>query len=509
MSTLRFLLPGCAALVAESVAGAQSARESALRGVVLDSIEMRPLAGAVVQLVALPVKSAPLLATSDSAGAFSFDTLAPGSYLLGFSHARLDSLGLETGQVRLELRLAATVVAALGVPSAASMVRAACKTDIAKDSTGILRGFARSARDGFPVPRARVRVEWPEFVLGRQGMREVTRSIDAQANESGRFVICEVPLGTTVLTRVYAGADSSGVLELGMPETGLLRRDLVLGDASHAVDMLERDVGAGAIAAPTRTDGVTPEAARTGTARIRGIIVRSDDGTPVEGATLRLFGSVGEATTRGDGTFLLTEVASGTQMLEVRAIGFAPGRLAVDVMGSGDTAAEIVLRSASPSLTEGTTLLDTLRVRTDADRLALSAMSVRRAFETRRQSGVGVFLTDSIIRSRNVQLPSELFRGVSGITVTSCSGGQGVYMRASASFNASKGLCLPTVFLDAARAPRALVDQMAIMADLRAIEVYPRGQLAPPQFQSSDGCGVIVLWTRTMWEARNLPARRS
>ena len=508
MSTLRFLLPGCAALVAESVAGAQSARESALRGVVLDSIEMRPLAGAVVQLVALPVKRTPLLATSDSAGAFSFDTLAPGSYLLGFSHARLDSLGLETGQVRLELRFAATVVAPLGVPSAASMVRAACKTDIAKDSTGILRGFARSARDGFPVPRARVRVEWPEFVLGRQGMREVTRSIDAQANESGRFVICGVPLGTTVLTRVYAGADSSGVLELGMPETGLLRRDLVLGDASHAVDMFERDVGAGATAAPTRADGVTPEAARTGTARIRGI-VRSDDGTPVEGATLRLFGSVGEATTRGDGTFLMTQVASGTQMLEVRAIGFAPGRLAVDVMGSGDTAAEIVLRSASPSLTEGTTLLDTLRVRTDADRLALSAMSVRRAFETRRQSGVGVFLTDSIIRSRNVQLPSELFRGVSGITVTSGSGGQGVYMRASASFNASKGLCLPTVFLDAARAPRAPVDQMAIMADLRAIEVYPRGQLAPPQFQSSDGCGVIVLWTRTMWEARNLPARRS
>ena len=81
-------------------------------------------------------------------------------------------------------------------------------------------------------------------------------------------------------------------------------------------------------------------------------------------------------------------------------------------------------------------------------------------------------------------------------------------MRESATFNASKGLCLPTIFVDGARAPRAPVDQMAIVSDMRAVEIYARGEASPTQFQTSDGCGAIVLWTKTMWDASRHPPRR-
>ena len=81
-------------------------------------------------------------------------------------------------------------------------------------------------------------------------------------------------------------------------------------------------------------------------------------------------------------------------------------------------------------------------------------------------------------------------------------------MRESATFNASKGLCLPTIFVDGARAPRAPVDQMAIVSDMRAVEIYARGEASPTQFQTSDGCGAIVLWTATMWDASRHPPRR-
>jgi len=504
--------------------------------VVFDSTTMRPLSGARVQLVALPVQSGPRLVGTDSAGQFQFDSLALGSYLLGFSHPRLDSLGLEPSLIRLDLRTPGTIVAPLGVPSPRSLVKSTCNVDLRRDSTGILRGYARSARDGFPIPRARLRLEWPEFVLRARKLQQVTRSIDAEANDEGRYLVCGVPLGTTILARARAGADSSGVLELEMPDNGLLRRDLLLGDASHAVDAFEQGIASSRaadtvpatdssrptadslrppVAAPTSADtGGPPRSAtpldaiegaeRRAAPRIRGF-VRDGEGVAISGARVRLYGSLSEAVTGVDGAFTLGGVSSGTQMLEVRALGYKLGKMAVDVMGSGDAAADISLEAVEVITSSRMSTLDTLRVRTNS-RLAAAALVVRRNFERRAQSGVGVFMSDSIIRARGPHLPSELFRGMPGITVMSGSGGQGVFMRTNATFRSMQAqYCLPTVFLDGAIAPRAPVDQMAIVTDIRAIEVYSRGESAPAEFQTSDGCGAIVIWTRTMWDASRNP----
>jgi hypothetical protein len=494
--------------------------------VVFDSVGMRPLAGARVQLVALPVAGAPHVTASDSLGGFAFDSLALGRYLLGFSHPRLDSLGLEPALLHVELRTPGTLVAPLSIPSAASLVRATCRADIARDSTGILRGFARAASDGFPVPRARVRVEWPEYELSRGKLREVTRSIDAQANDAGRFLICGIPMGTTVLTRVMAGPDSSGVLELSLPDDGLLRRDLLLGDASHTVDAFERDTSnlrastPAANASVPRPDSTTsaaapavdapaesgPSPARAEAPRLSGF-VRDGEGAPVAGASVTLMGSRASATSRDDGSYLLGDIASGTQMLEVRALGYEPSKVAVDIMSRGAATVDVVLRASTIALAEGTTLLDTMRVR-GTDRLAGASLAVRTGFARRAQSGVGYFLSDSVIRAKRAALPSELLRGIPGLTVTNGSGGQGVYMRVSANLNNAKGLCLPTVFIDGSRAPRAVVDQLTNAEDVRAVEIYARGETAPTQFQTNDGCGAIVIWTRSTWETRALRGGR-
>ncbi len=507
-------------LVRAEPAAAQSPPASSapvVRGVVFDSTAMRPLRGAQVQLVALPVQASPRMAGTDSSGAFHFDSLGLGTYLLAFSHPRLDTIGVEPSMVRLVVRTSGTLVAPLATPSVETIVRNTCHVEVRRDSTGILRGFARSARDGFPIPRARLRLEWPEFVLRRGKLEPVTRTIDAEANDEGRYLVCGVPLGTTVLVRGRAGADSSGVLELEMPDQGLMRRDLVLGDASHAVDAFERrdsshtitmavtDSGGGQVARATSApDGpAAPDVASR--PRIRGR-VQAANGLAVSGAQVRLLGSSSEARSNEEGDFVLSGVLSGTQMLEVRALGFKVHKVPVDVMGSGESLADVALEPAVSDGPVGLTRLDTLQVR-GMNRLEAAALTVRQGFERRMQSGVGQFLTDSAIRARTAALPSELFRGVPGLTVTNGSGGQGVYMRASATFNATKGLCLPTVFIDGARAPRAPVDQMAIVSDMRAVEIYARGQTAPTQFQTSDGCGSIVIWTRTMWDVSRTPPR--
>ena len=519
-----FAAASVVALVSVTASARAQVAPALVRGLVFDSIAMRPLRGARVQLVALPIEGVPRTASTDSAGAYQFDSLALGSYLLGFAHPRLDSLGLEPPLVRIDLRTPGTIVAPLAVPSSATLVRVACKAELRTDSTGILRGFARSARDGFPIPRARIRLEWPEYVLGRAGMERTTRGIDAQANESGGYLICGVPVGTIILANAFADADSSGIVELEIPGSALLRRDLFLGgtdstEASEAADSIASGVGSGSDStAATASLAVRPAPAGAvdsasaaqvpvrDVPRIRGVVLTSN-GTSVSGARIRLLGSVAETTSRDDGSFALAGVASGTRMLDVRALGYLPGKVAVDVMGTGEVTVGVVLEVMDPVGVNGMTALDTLRVRGES-RLGVAALAVRRGFDQRRQIGVGHFLTDSTIRVKAPHLPSELFRGIPGVTVTSGSGGQGVYMRESATFNASKGLCLPTIFVDGARAPRAPVDQMAIVSDMRAVEIYARGEAAPTQFQTSDGCGAIVLWTKTMWDASRHPPRR-
>lgn len=535
LAGVRLLVVACVGAMHAPGALAQASTSVAqsVRGVVFDSTAMRPLSGAQVQLVALPVQAGPRLVGTDSTGAFEFDSLGLGTYLLAFSHPRLDSMGVEPSMVRLEVRAPGTLVAPLATPSVETIVRRTCRAEVSRDSTGILRGFARSARDGFPIPRARLRVEWPEFVLRRGKLEPVTRSIDAEANDEGRYLVCGVPLGTTVLVLGHSGADSSGVLELEMPGQGLLRRDLLLGSASHAVDAFgERGAKAAVAAEPdslvraaaggrsgagasrdsapaiaSEGDGGRPTASGDagGRPRLRGR-VSDPNGEGIPGAQLRLLGSEREARSDEAGDFVLADARTGTQMLEVRALGFRVHTVAVDVMGSGDVSADVTLQPIASSGAIGLTRLDTLRVQ-GQNRLDAIALSTRRQFARRVQSGVGQFITDSLIRAKAPHLPSELFRGMPGLTVTNGSGGQGVYMRASATFNATKGLCLPTVFIDGARAPRAVVDQVAVVSDMRAVEVYARSEVAPTQYQTSDGCGAIVIWTRTMWDASRHPPR--
>ena len=77
--------------------GAAPAR---VQGVVFDSIANRPLAGAMVQLVELPPGHNAHTVITDSLGRFQMDSVRPGSYVAGFLHPLLDSIGIEAPDYR-------------------------------------------------------------------------------------------------------------------------------------------------------------------------------------------------------------------------------------------------------------------------------------------------------------------------------------------------------------------------------------------------------------------------
>src|SRR6186713_2204884 len=97
-----------------------------ISGVVFDSLAMRGLSDAMVQISSAAGQSVTRTATTDSAGRFTFAEVPVGTYLLGFFHPKLDSLALTTQTLRVDVRTEQPVQARLAVPSARTIVRGIC-----------------------------------------------------------------------------------------------------------------------------------------------------------------------------------------------------------------------------------------------------------------------------------------------------------------------------------------------------------------------------------------------
>src|SRR6185437_10766087 len=111
--------------------------------------------------------------------------------------------------------------------------------------------------------------------------------------------------------------------------------------------------------------------------------VRTEDGVPISGARVRLFGSDVVAETNAEGEFELTGVPGGTQTLMTRAIGFVPDERAVDLT---DRHIPVVV-----GLLAIRRFLDTVHVKADRSTF-MSAVG----FEDRKKGGAGRFFTGKI-----------------------------------------------------------------------------------------------------------------
>ncbi len=489
-----------AAAMASQISAQASARHT-LRGIVFDSVAMRPLPGALVQLASLPVSGAPRSVVADSVGAFAFDSISLGSYLVGFTHAGIDSLGIEPHPIRVDLRQPDDVNIQLSTPSVATLVRASCKKDIRKDATGILHGYARSARDMMPVPHAIIDLEWSQVNLGR--LKLGVRGVSAQANAAGSFLICGIPLGAEILARVFSGPDSTGLLQFTADTTGLERRDFLIG-FSEPVHLTTETQLDSTDARPPVVEHSEAPVFRRATRDVRGV-VRNVKGLGVYNARVGIVNG-DSALTDSDGSFILRNVPVGSQSLDVRALGFLPATALVDVTAESDAGVSFQMVETPVELRSGVARLETSRI--SGKSLTASLAHIRKGFESRSKTGAGVYLDHADIVRMNPALPSELFRTMNGLTVSPGSGGNNVFMSAAGNVRTRSPVCQPLIFLDGARTEGAQIDALVIPTDLRAIEVYPRGELAPAQYRTLNGCGALVIWTKTMWgNAPDVPKR--
>jgi hypothetical protein len=189
-----------------------------------------------------------------------------------------------------------------------------------------------------------------------------------------------------------------------------------------------------------------------------------------------------QAITGDSGEFRLTGLPSGTVVFSVRRIGYQPATFTA-VLKPG-----ITHRTQFP-LTVTAAPLPAVAV---ADTTPTSHWLD--AFQMRRSTDRGVFITRQDIVKKNARNGVDVVRGVPGIRV---SGGGGINgNRVTMTRGNGWRTCVPTMYIHGMPYSGTLDDFVA--DDLEALEVYVGISEIPPELDKNGKgiCGAIVVWTR-------------
>lgn len=468
------------AAVAQEIPGSDAASgvtaPVTVSGTVFDSLAGKPLADALVQVVARGENARAWSATSGADGAFEIVGVPHGLFIVGFMHPVLDSLGLTVQPRTIEVSSDGPAHVQLAIPSAHTIRQLLCTGTPPSDSTGLLLGFIRDADSGDPLPGATAVVSWPELVV-KNGIRTERREVPIRSNDAGWYALCGAPADGPITARAELGRDASGIIEVNVPPDGVLHRDFYVprGAAAVAVSDDDRSDRKGA----ARAELVI----RHGSARLSGT-VRNAEGQPLSGAQIVVWGSDVGGSTRDDGSFTLSGLPAGTQALEARYVGYAPRRVAVD-LASDET------RSVIVTLDQRADVLDQVMVYGKATRRRVDITG----FLERRLSGVGHYFTRADIARIQPYEFTDIMRRIPGIKLVPTSYFDYTILSSRGTGLGPSGTCQPAIYVDGTR----LIDDTGINAmllpgDVAALEVYPGPAGAPTQY--SDGkCGTILVWT--------------
>jgi hypothetical protein len=436
---------------------------ASLRGTVTDSIRHGPLVGATVVVSQTGVAPAgdahDYTATTDAHGKYAIGSLRAGSYVVTVEHPWLDSTGLGVPARNIGINGASTTVN-LAVPSGAT-IRAAYCPIAAHDSTiGLVAGYVKDAHTDHPVGAARVVFTWSDFDVDRRTARATPHRLSASVitGRDGTFRVCGLPVLRPMLMQAQFGDhDATGAIDATIPASGVLVETLRL------------------------------DASVTGTASLAGNVQRDGALGPIAGAHVRLYGSQTEVLSAADGSFHLNDVPSGTQSVEVTALGFYPRRYMVDVLSTG-------MASATIGMIEVAKTLDSIRI--IAKRQATPLWD--REFDDRRAHGQGQYFTEDMIAKADPFQITDLLRQVNGFavsttgTITSTRGLTTV-MSDPKNKTGGGGPCSPPIYLNGM--PFAAEIDMISPAVIHGIEVYASSAAAPAKYHA-ELCGIILVWTK-------------
>jgi hypothetical protein len=444
-----------------ALAFATSAQAQSLSGVLRDSLLYDgPLPNATIW-----IDGSHREARTDLLGRFRFDSLPPGTYRLTFNHPAFDAAGVGAPRWRVDLPAQGLQGVVLATPSPDTRYARACPTARAPNQ-GYVVGTVRDAAADSGLAGAVVNVMWAQIQVSQAtGLQTLRKSARAETDAHGQFVLCGIPNEGEVTAWATFGAASTGLVSVSLGRRALTAREFYVAS---------KTLHAGATAADSVALG----------ARLDGV-VKNIDGEVIPDARVYIRGSRGIGRTTASGAFSLSGLPGGTQVLEVTALGYQPGRQTVDLKPGGGRRAEIVLGKTVQRL--------------PSIEVVGKVGDDQASFLDRARRGFGYFMTEDDIRKRNPVIFEDLMRTVPGMQVVPV--GQGYRIISSRGQVDALGDCQPAYFVDGAPfyVDASNGDPFPVSPiEILAIEVYAGTAGVPIEFQraNSGSCGVIVIWTK-------------
>ena len=457
---------------------------SSVSGVVFDSVAGRPLAGATVQLTGAtgPVTGRRASAVTDTAGRYVVNDLAAGQYVAGFFHDVLDTLGIVVEPRAVHVAGAGATLD-LATPSPRTIIRTVCGPNAIGDSVGLLTGHVRRTGTSVPVESATVTVEWGETIIEKNSVRQRNVAADARTLGPGWFAMCDAPADIELTVSAWAGADSSGYVNVEVPRIGVSHVSFYVGGA-HRVPSVAVDT-ASPVDSTMRV--LKPEMVWRGAARLTGI-VRGERGQGVQGARVLVRGTNVWTTSSDRGYFALDSLPGGTQLLEVRALGYLPATSIVHLAADQPVQTELFIGDKLVTL-------ETVKVTAT---LVFSRNLAK--FQSNRERNLGgVFVGPREIDNYRGMRFSNLVQSIPGVRL-SYRDGFSILMDYKGSDDAgSMGLCVPMFYIDGQRSQYTAseIEGLYRADEIAGLEVYVRENQRPVEFQDAGSrCGAIAIWTR-------------
>ena len=391
--------------------------------------------------------------TTTDVGTFRFDSVTPGLHRVVVRHPLLDSLGIDTIGVNLRVGLRDEPITA-ALPTASAYVIARCGVTRGRVGEGMILGVVRQAESDEPVAGIEVVAAWRgiDTTYAGGGLRERAR---VRTTDMGRFIICRAPRFTPVeLWARSAGRDTP-------------RMRVQLGAASFAA--YDFSVEQAAIDSPQTAAPVLGS--------ITGRILTLD-GEGLPNVSVQIDRPEGKALTDGTGRFSFGQVPAGVRAIDVRALGFRPSRVGVNLRPAQRLERDITLDRT-------VAVLGTVTVRANR-----SATWDSIGFDARRKQGAGYFFTrDNLKGITDLATALRLVPGIRGKSTDR-----------SQRLIAGRGNgCFPAFVVNGVRfsGGGAIGPEAMIRAeDVRGMEVYTSRLATPPEHQRFGDCAVIVIWLR-------------
>ncbi len=221
---------------------------------------------------------------------------------------------------------------------------------------------------------------------------------------------------------------------------------------------------------------VTRAQATQATAGISGRLVDHASRQPLEGAAISVLGTPVSLRSSPTGQFTHAGLKPGTYVMQVRALGYAPGSWVIE-LAERETLSVVIELEAMPIALPGVTVE------------APTAQRGMAGFALRRAAGRGAYITEDDIKQINAARLSDLLRNVSGVRLICRFTGCRVRM--------ARNDCQPDFFLDGLSANNSTTLEMPVVG-VTGVEIYRTITETPVEFlRGNNNCGTIVIWTKS------------